>query len=273
MSDAATVDQKAPQTANDGLAINRRHIPFELDGGIGARASIGLIVLATDQTIEYEFRKIFDLAGVALYESRIFNSATITPETLQEMEAGIAEATRLILPGLPLDVVGYGCTSGAMVIGEDNVAARIHEARPGIAWTTPMTAATAAFKTLGASRIALLTPYVEEINQAMRRHIEAKGFTVPVMGSFNEEDDHKAARIAPDSVRRAAVELGRSDLVDTVFVSCTSLRLVDVIGELETELGKPVTSSNHAIAWHALRLAGIDDPLPQFGKLFEHGLV
>jgi maleate isomerase len=29
-----------------------------------------------------------------------------------------------------------------------------------------------------------------------------------------------------------------------------------------------VSSSNHAMAWHALRLAGIEDRLPQFGSLF-----
>jgi maleate isomerase len=38
---------------------------------------------------------------------------------------------------------------------------------------------------------------------------------------------------------------------------------------LEKELGKPVTSSNHAMAWHALRLAGISDPMPEWGRLFE----
>ena len=41
-----------------GLLVNRKHLPFELDGGVAARARIGLIVLATDHTLEYEFRKI-----------------------------------------------------------------------------------------------------------------------------------------------------------------------------------------------------------------------
>ena len=251
---------------------NRSGLSFELDGGVAPRAAIGLIVLATDQTIESEFRRICDLPGVGLYQSRIFNAAEINPETLKQMEAGIAEATAVILPGLPLDVVAYGCTSGAMVIGDDAVAARIHEARPDVATTTPMAAAMAAFTALGCRRIALLTPYVEEINQAMRAHIQGGGFEVPVMGSFNEEDDRKAARISADSVRDAALALGRSEEVDAVFVSCTSLRLLQVVGELEDELGKPVTSSNHALAWHCLRLAGIEEPLPQFGRLFTKGL-
>ena len=231
-----------------------------------------MIVLATDQTIESEFRKICNLPGVGLYQSRIFNAAEINPETLKQMEAGIADATAVILPGLPLDVVAYGCTSGAMVIGDDSVAARIHEARPGIPTTTPMAAAMAAFESLGCRRIALLTPYVEEINQAMRAHIEGGGFQVPVMGSFNEEDDRKAARITAGSVRDAALTLGGAAEVDGVFVSCTSLRLLQTVVELEEALGKPVTSSNHALAWHCLRLTGVEDRLPQFGRLFKTDL-
>ncbi len=255
------------------LAVNGPHMPFEMDDGIAARASIGLIVLASDQTVEYEFRQIFDLAGVAFYESRIYNSNTITPETLKAMEAGMTEAAGLILPGIPLDVVAYGCTSGAMMIGDDQVAARIHEARPGVACTSPMKGALAAFATLGAKRVALLTPYLDEINQTMRRHIEAHGVSVPVMGSFNEPDDRKVGRINPASVKEAALELGSSDQVDAVFVACTALRVVEIAAELEAELGKPVTSSNHAMAWHCLRLAGIEDALPQFGRLFTKGLA
>ncbi|MDH3914016.1 MAG: Asp/Glu racemase, partial [Rhodospirillales bacterium] len=245
----------------------------ELDGGIAERAAIGVIVLGSDQTIEHEFRRIFDIPGVAFYESRIHNANEITPETLKAMEAGIADCTARILPGLPLDVVAYGCTSGAMVIGDDKVAARVHEARPGVACTTPMAAAFAAFKALGCRRIALLTPYVDEINQAMRAHLQAGGLDVPVMGSFNEGDDRKVGRISPASLSRAALELGASETVDAVFVSCTALRLVEVVAGIEAELGKPVTSSNHALAWHCLRLAGIDDPLPQHGRLFTCALA
>ena len=268
MADALTKDQDS-----GGLAVNRQHMPFEMDGGVGARAAIGLIVLASDQTVEYEFRQIFTMAGVALYETRIYNSNTITPETLKAMEAGMTEAAGLILPGLPLDVVAYGCTSGAMVIGDDKVAARIHEARPEVTCTSPMKGALAAFATLGAKRVALLTPYLDEINQTMRGHIEANGVAVPVMGSFNEPNDNKVGRIKPESIYQAALDLGRSELVDAVFVACTALRVVEIVADLEAELGKPVTSSNHAMAWHCLRLAGIEDALPPFGRLFTKGLA
>jgi maleate isomerase len=46
------------------------------------------------------------------------------------------------------------------------------------------------------------------------------------------------------------------------------VRLASAAARIETEIGLPVTSSNHAMAWHALRLAGIDDAMPQWGGLF-----
>src|SRR5262245_17060146 len=141
--------------------ISKTHMAFQLDGGIAHRARIGLIVLATDHTIEHEFRQIYRLDGVALYESRIYNSSEINPATLAEMERGLETAAAVILPGTKLDVIAYGCTSGAVVIGEDKVSARIREARPGVACTTPITAGIAGLKKLGARRIALLTPYVD----------------------------------------------------------------------------------------------------------------
>ena len=56
------------------------------------------------------------------------------------------------------------------------------------------------------------------------------------------------------------------------MVECGSDRLVEIVERLEGELGKPVTSSNHALIWHCLRLAGVDEALPGFGKLFESPL-
>ena len=51
------------------------------------------------------------------------------------------------------------------------------------------------------------------------------------------------------------------------------MRLAEAARAIEAEVGIPVTSSNHAMAWHALRLAGVTDVLPQWGRLFEAQLA
>ena len=244
------------------------HLPFSTDAGIGARARIGLVVLASDYTMEHEFRKIVTMPGVDFYEARIFNSPQITPETLAAMGPLLTQTTDLILPGAELAVVGFGCTSASMVLGPDVVAEKIHAARPNAKATNPITAAMAAFDAFGARRIAVLTPYRRDVNEIVRDYITGQGYEVPVFGSFNEQDDGVVAAIDAASIRNAVRTIVKGRDVDAVFVSCTSVRLLDAVAEIEAETGLPVTSSNHAMAWHCLRLAGVDAKLPGLGRLF-----
>jgi len=239
-----------------------------LDAGIAPRAAIGLLVLATDQTMEHEFARLARLPGVGLYVARLHNDAEIAPETLRAMAPCIAPATALILPGLPLDVVAFGCTSAAMTLGEDAVFAEIHKIRPGIACTTPVTAAFAAFKAFGARRIGVLTPYAPAVNATVRAYLEARGVTISAFATFNRPDDREAARIDRHSIIQGVKTLAAAGPLDCLFVSCTSLRLAEFVAEIEAETGIPVTSSDHALAWHCLRLAGVTDPLPSAGRLF-----
>ena len=180
----------------------------------------------------------------------------------------IAPAVALIRPAERIDVVAFGCTSASMVIGEEKVFARIREARPGVACTTPITAAFAALRALGVQRAGLLTPYVRSINDYMRDYIEARGVGVTRMASFEHMNDNEVARIDAVSLRAAVERLAQNPDVDAVFVSCTSLRIAGLVPELEARTSKPVISSNFAMAWHALRLAGVEDCEPHLGKLF-----
>ena len=244
-------------------------LPCELDEGIARRAAIGLVVLATDQTMEHEFRRLMPLDGIAVYAARVFNDADITPDTLRAIGERIAPATDLILPGMKLDVVGFGCTSATMTLGEDYIFDAIRKARPGVACTTPVTAALSAFRALRARRIGVLTPYAPPVNAIVRRYFEDKGVEVAAFGTFDKQDDREAARISPDSIRDGVRQLTRRADVDAVFVSCTSLRLCERAAQIEARAGLPVTSSDHAMAWHCLRLAGVDDTVPGLGRLFE----
>jgi len=261
------MNQNAPQTMDETILIE--HLPAELDGGIASRGTIGLIVLATDYTIEYEWRQLMaQIDGVALYHSRIYNANNISPESLRAMAPRITECARVITPDTPVDVIAYGCTSASMAIGEQGVFAKIREARPGVECTTPITAAFAAFEAFKARRIGVLTPYPVAVNQIVADYIKARGYQVPVFGSFNQNLDTIVSRITPDSIETGVREIIKHADVDAIFVSCTSVRLMQACAQLEKKLGIPLTSSNHAMAWHALRLAGIDDSLVQFGSLY-----
>jgi maleate isomerase len=265
VTSTATNDRRGTRAP---LLVNKTHLAHRLDQGLGSRLRIGLIQLATDQTSEHEFRRLFALPGVDFYQSRIWNDATITPETLARMKQDVEGGMRVIMPNLRIDVAGFTCTSGAIVIGEDTVFSLMRKSRPGIPCSSPITGAMAGMRALGLTRIALLTPYVQAINDMMRDYITDRGVSVPVMASFNNPNDDEVARITLGSTKEAAIELARSQHVDGIFVSCTSLRTIDIIRDVEAKTGKPMLASNPAQAWHLLRLGGVKDALPQWGRLF-----
>jgi len=52
-----------------------------------------------------------------------------------------------------------------------------------------------------------------------------------------------------------------------VFLSGTGMPTVTVLEALEQDLGKLVLSSASAMMWHALRLAGVGQPIADCGRL------
>ncbi|MEM7295826.1 MAG: Asp/Glu racemase, partial [Pseudomonadota bacterium] len=104
-------------------------------------------------------------------------------------------------------------------------------------------------------RLALLSPYVKEVSDTLRERLAEAGLSTEVFGSFGEPEEAKVARIAPRSTVDAACALGQQPGVDAVFLSCTNLPTRVAIPEIETRLGKPVFSSNSALAWHLKALS------------------
>lgn len=240
-------------------------VPATFDEGSGTRARIGLIALAGDATVEPDFRALGLAPGITLHVSRV-PSFAVTVENLLMTAKGLSAATALLLPGQRLDVVAYACTSGTAVAGVPSVVRAIQEVRPDIPVTTPITAALAGFGRLGVGRVAVLTPYVEEVNAPVVRYLAENGIEVVDIASFNLMAEGDMCRVTQDAIVAAARALdhGRAD---AVFISCTALRALGVIERLEDALGKPVVSSNHALYWHALRLVGYAEPVPGFGRL------
>lgn len=243
-------------------------LPFHCDDGPGSKASFGLIVLSADETIEEEFRPIFDEKGVSLFHSRIESAPEVTAEKLMQMKARLADTARLLPRHDPLDVVAYACTSGATVIGFDEVAAAIRQSHPEAAVTNPAQAALAALRHLGASRIALVTPYVEEVSDAICALLRQEGIDPVTVGSFGQAEETIVARISASSIKEAICTVGRDPAVEAVFASCTNLRTLSIIEACEERLGKPVISSNLALAWHMMTLAGLPTSDKAPGRLF-----
>jgi maleate isomerase len=237
-----------------------------------ADVRFGLIVLRADEVIEGEFPRLLSAplgaGGLRLHYTRVPSGHEVTPESLAAMEAALPAAVALLPQEAPFDVIAYACTSGATIIGEERVAEIVRRDRPGVAVSNPLTAAKAALTALGVRRLGFVTPYVADVSAAMRDNLAAAGFETVAFGSFEVAVEGIVARMTPESILEAIVSVGEAVESDCVFAACTNLRAAGIIEAAEAHLGKPVITSNQALAWHMLRLAGNDASLSGCGRLF-----
>jgi maleate cis-trans isomerase len=93
---------------------------------------------------------------------------------------------------------------------------------------------------------------------------QAAGFEI--VGYHRLED---VINIYAESEERAYALARKADTpaAEAVLLSGTGLPTVGVLQTLEHDLGKPVLSSTQAMLWHALRVAGVRQAVPGFGRL------
>lgn len=233
-----------------------------------ATTSVGLILLGTDR-VSHDDARAYLPADVAMYSTRIPMSVVATPETLRAMERHLAFGAEVLVPGGPLDAVGFSCTSGTVSIGTDVVRERIQSVLPGIPVVTPVEAAAVALRAFGAQRIALLVPYLEGPADLIHGFISGHGFDIVARGTFGLPGDPEMNRVGRATIFNAAEQLlASTGDIDALFISCTGLFTSSVVDALEQHLGLPVVTSNQAQAWQLLRRAGRADSYNGFGKLF-----
>lgn len=237
------------------------------DDGRHNRAKIGFVLLATEQTIEDDMMRLCP-KGVGLHFTRAYIPDTITLDAFHAHADDLARAASTLLPDGSLDVICYACTSGSLVIGEDRVMAALSQGAPDAKPTSLITAVIRALRAIGARRIIVATPYLDEINAQEAHYLQAAGFDVLDIQGLNLEKDSDMIRIRPDFIADFAASLDRPD-ADAVFISCGAVRSLDIVDALEKRLGKPVICSNQAMMWDVLRRAGIQDRTTGFGRLLD----
>ena len=223
---------------------------FQLSSAENSPPPMGLIVLQVDETIEGEFREAFRASKSQIFVTRIPSGLEVTPQTLSSMEQHITASAKLLPQSRDFSVIGYGCTSASSIIGSAKISELIKRGCNTRKVTNPLLAATEYAKYLGVSKLALLSPYIEEVNVPLRKAFEKTSLSIEVFGTFGEEKEEKVARISENSITEAAISLGQSSSIEAVFISCTNLRTFNCLKNISKKINKPVFSSNQSLAWH-----------------------
>ena len=231
-------------------------------GPTDPRPVMGLLLLSSDETLEQDMRAAFAPDRAIVHSARVSNDPEIGTDTLAAMAETLTPAAAQLPAAPDYAVIGYGCTSATAVLGAERVAALIGAGRASAHVTTPLVALEALCAARGLSRLALLSPYVPAVSDRLRAVLAERGIATPVFGSFNVASDPAVVRLDLGAIEEAAAALGADPGAEAVFLSCTNLPTWPILARLTQRLGKPVLSSNLALAWHMATLAGAQADLP-----------
>jgi len=233
------------------------------------RARYGMIIPSSNRMAEPHACR-YTPAGVVPHSARL----RMTGEyfmALDDLLPKVGEAAAT-LADAKCDPVVFHCTANSMaegVAGEQRIVAAIEQATGGAA-TTTASATMAAFRALGARRIVLVSPYERSTHEHELEFMDEVG--IEVVGERNLGLSGSDAYCAvPPADWVETMTATRNDRADAYFVSCANIRATEAIAEMEERLGRPVVTSNQVVIWQALRLAGIDEPVPALGRLAAAG--
>ena len=228
---------------------------------------VGLIVLATDVMIEKDFLKVFSGVSADLFVNRITNYNPVTADNLKKMTNNITPVTENILPGEKIDCVVYGCTSGTIVSGYDSIKKKINIAKPDALVTAPSTAALNALKKKNIKKISIVTPYIKSVNDDVVNFFRNNDFKISSNTYFNIESDVDIGKVDQDQLFEILSKIDHKD-AEALFVSCTSLPVLNIIEKLEKKLSMTVLSSNQALIWETLENINKNNSIKGYGSLF-----
>ena len=245
--------------------MNSKKIKLDYIKKINPR--VGLIVLSTDSMIEKDFLKVFINISADLYINRIKNYNPVTADNLKKMVSDITTVTDNILPGENVDCVVYGCTSGTIVSGYENIKKKINMAKPNALVTAPSTAALNALNKRNVRRISIVTPYIKSLNDDIVNFFKNNNFEVTSNTYFDIESDVDIGKVDQEQLFEILCNIDHKN-AEALFVSCTSLPVLDIIEKLEKKLGMIVLSSNQALIWETLESINRNNSIKGYGSIF-----
>ena len=217
-----------------------------------ASCNVGLMIPANNTTMEREL--LAWLPESTCTTARIpRGKGLLSRETLPAYKAAALElARRFAAP--EINIVVYGCTAAGFIsgpTGDAELATELAEitGKPVVTIARSMVLA---LEEIQARHIALVTPYLEPVNEQLKAFLADGGIRVKRFASFYAPDVDALGRIGSAAVARLARETMNDDC-DALFIACAQLPTYDILEELRQELKRPVLSSIQVTAERALR--------------------
>lgn len=222
------------------------------DYGPGGR--VGVAVPHGNPTVEPEMRALIP-ACIGVYATRLIHPSPRVEERIDHYIRHMPDAIRSF-GGMGLRAFGFGCTGSSYVAGlklEGQLTAAA-AAECGLPVISAAQAIRLALTVLGASKVALVSPYPESLAEAGYRYWDSAGIRIvsKLRVDPSLSDTHRIYELRSDDALTALRQIDRSG-ADCILASGTGMPTLQALRVLHEESAPPVISSNLCLAWALTR--------------------
>ncbi|MGP3975858.1 maleate cis-trans isomerase family protein [Streptomyces sp. 8N114] len=240
-----------------------------------------MIVPSSNLTMEAELprmlraREEVDSGDRFVFHTARARMQHVTPEQLRAMNAQAERAATELADARP-DVVATACLVAIMAQGpgyhctaEDSITATLRAEGAQAPVVSSAGALLSGIAALGAKRVAIVTPYLKPLTEAVVAYLEEAGVEVVDSLSLEVPDNLAVARLDPADLREHWRKLDLAGADALVLSACVQMPSLPSIQPVQDEVGIPVLSAATATTFRILSELGLATTVPGAGALLD----
>lgn len=206
---------------------------------------IGLMVPSSNTIIEPDFYRNVPPEWT-VHTARMFLETTTVEGESRMLDEFAFPAARNLATANP-HVIVFGCTSAGALRGNQFDAELTHRINDetGIPVVSVIKSVREALTKHNAKKIAVVTPYIDELNTRIRTSIEEDGIEVVRIRGLGISKNYEIARVSKEEIINFSLETLKGVNPDLLFLSCTNFPAMSALSDLRRLVQFPVISSNH----------------------------
>jgi maleate isomerase len=218
------------------------------------RIRVALLVPSSNTVMENDLHSALPKDRFTVHTDRMFLTETTREKEVEMVERYAPQAAKDLATLAP-DILVFGCTSAGSLFGLEYDARICRELGESArcAGMGVISAVTEALDELPGKRLAVITPYNEDLTQSVAKASKGNRELICAHG-MGITNNMALADPTPADILAFAKDKLTGEQFDALFVSCTNFRALEARESLQQALGVPVVTSNSAVIDALLKL-------------------
>ncbi len=211
---------------------------------------IALIIPHTDITLETDLQRNLP-DDYIIHTQRIWLDDVSEDSEKKMVDIELPKGIKYLENITEYEAAIFGCTSASAVYGKEGLERinKLLEIKLNCSSTSAFKSIIEYIRKYDYKKIALLSPYTEEVNGLMAESLKEYDIEVTYMNGLGLSEDRDISKVDLNEILEF-VEANKKEIqanADCCFISCTNFRSTEIIDEISKLLDMRVLTSNYSI--------------------------